>query len=144
MRELFFFCLVSVVSVKLKKNECSLWPPITTLMSSPAVIAQLVQPFIQAAFYGLYVATLIHCLRWLVFADEGWKQRDGVNKLMLITTIIIFLLSTVNLFLQLPLQISFLEDSNNWSIAEEVMTVCKYHVWRLEQKNDRNSCFPRI
>ena len=40
--------------------------------------------FTQAALYGIYVATLIHCLRWLVYTDEGWKQRDRVNKLMLI------------------------------------------------------------
>lgn len=24
-------------------------------------------------FFVLYLTTLFHCLRWLVFADEGWK-----------------------------------------------------------------------
>ena len=92
-------------------------------MSPPPAIAQLIQLFIQAALYGLYVATLIHCLRWLVYTDDGWKQRDGVNKLMLITTILIFLVSTVNLFLRLPFQF-FMEGSNICSMAEEVIYVC--------------------
>ena len=64
----------------------------------------LIALFTQATLYGLYVATLIHCLRWLIYTDDGWKQRDGVNKLMLITTVVIFLLSTVNLAISLPFQ----------------------------------------
>ena len=64
----------------------------------------LIALFTQATLYGHYVTTLIHCLRWLIYSDDGWKQRDRVNKLMLIATVVIFLLSTVNLAIFLPLQ----------------------------------------
>src|ERR1700760_927783 len=94
-----------------------------------STIAQLLGLFVQAALYGLYVATLIHCLRWLLYTDNGWKLRDGVNKLMLITTILIFLLTTVNLSLQLRFQLSAVGSPNAWSVAEQVITVCKYHGW---------------
>ena len=94
----------------------------------------LISLFTQATLYGLYVATLIHCLRWLIYTDDGWKQRDRVNKLMLITTILIFLLSTANLALLLPFQLDIIEDPNIWSATEEVISVCKYDGRHLEQK----------
>jgi hypothetical protein len=54
---------------------------------------------IQALLYGLYVATLAHCLRWLLFDDDGWSHRKDINWRMLIITVIIFLFSTASLFL---------------------------------------------
>jgi hypothetical protein len=57
----------------------------------------LIAVFTQAVLYGLYIATLVHCLRWLIYTDDGWNQRDRINKLMLIATILIFMLSTMNL-----------------------------------------------
>src|ERR1700759_2196011 len=108
-----------------------------------STIAQLLVLFMQAALYGLYVATLIHCLRWLVYTDDGWKQRDGVNKFMLITTILIFLLSTVNLFLLLPLQLYIMGasgDSSIWNtsrvVATEITYVCKISRMAFGTKND--------
>src|ERR1700759_655198 len=102
-------------------------------MSPVSTIAQLTTLFTQAVFYGLYVVTLIHCLRWLVYTDDGWEQWNRINKLMLITTVLIFLLSTVNLVLLLPFQF-FVDDSNVWSVAEEVLSVCGYRGWGLEQQ----------
>ena len=52
---------------------------------------------LQALLYGLYVGTLAHCLRWLLFDDEGWSHRKNVNWAMLTVTIFIFLLSTGSL-----------------------------------------------
>jgi hypothetical protein len=114
-------------------------------MSPSLVIADLIDLFIEAALYGLYVATVIHCLRWLLYADDSWKLRDGVNKLMLITTILIFLLITVNIFLELQRHLFYTGNSNLWSVAEEVITVCKYHGWHLEPKKlISNFLFPRF
>ncbi|KAM6499797.1 hypothetical protein JOM56_005305 [Amanita muscaria] len=53
--------------------------------------------FTQALLYGIYLATLISCFRWLVFTDEGWKPRQKINMVMTFATIFIFLMSTVNL-----------------------------------------------
>ena len=137
MRELFFFCF------EVKKNECRLWFRIITPMSPPQVVRALIQLFMQAALYGLYVATLIHCLRWLVYTNDGWKLRDRVsNKLILITTILIFLFSTGNLVLMLPIPLFFIGDfgdrgSNILSMVPvAAIAVCKYHGWCLDPKND--------
>lgn len=57
--------------------------------------------FAGALFYGLYLATLFHCIRWLVFTDEGWKIRKKISKSMLIITLSIWVLSTVNKALEI-------------------------------------------
>ena len=106
-------------------------------MSRPPVApgtVELFALFTQAALYGLYLATLIDCLRWLVYTDEGWKQRDRTNKLMLTTSIIIFLCSTVNLALFAPNQFLLMGDSDLGPIFLSLLQVCKYHGWHLGQK----------
>jgi hypothetical protein len=52
---------------------------------------------VQAIFYGLYFATFVHGVRWLIFDDEGWSFRENINSSMLAVSIIIFLLSTASL-----------------------------------------------
>jgi hypothetical protein len=52
--------------------------------------------FAGTLFYGLYLSTLFHCLRWLVFADEGWKVRNKISWTMLAITIILFVVTTIN------------------------------------------------
>jgi hypothetical protein len=110
-------------------------------MPLPAPAVQvLIQLFTQTALYGLYVATLIHCLRWLVYTNDGWKLRDRIdNKPILITTILIFLFSTVNLVLMLSISLAYFGDRDSnilGSISVAVISVCKYYEWRLDQKND--------
>jgi hypothetical protein len=103
-------------------------------MPPPYVVRPLTKLFTQAAFYGFYVATLIHCIRWLAYKNEGWKLRDRIdNKLMLITTLLIFLISTVNLVLMLPTQLVFLGDIDS-NTPVDVIYVCEYRGWSLEQK----------
>ncbi|KIL53974.1 hypothetical protein M378DRAFT_29420, partial [Amanita muscaria Koide BX008] len=57
----------------------------------------LVSDFTQALLYGIYLATLIQCFRWLIFTDEGWEPREKINFLMVFATIFIFFMSTINL-----------------------------------------------
>ena len=114
-------------------------------MSSPQAptTEMLFGLFTQAALYGVYVATLIHCLRWLVYTDEGWKQRGRVNRLMLITTILIFLCSTTNLFLALSSQSYIMGDPWDSNIVGLLVTqVCKYHGWHLGQNMTCVLLFP--
>jgi hypothetical protein len=106
-------------------------------MSPPLVVRILTAMFTLAVLYGFYVATLIHCLRWLAYTNDGWKLRDRVdNKLILITTILIFSLSTVYFVLMLPIELSRLGHFSNHSQVVNVLYVCKYHGWRADQKND--------
>jgi hypothetical protein len=133
---------VQEIATKVKKNECRLWVLIITPMPPPPAVLSLILLFTQASLYGFYVATLIHCLRWLAYTSDGWKLRDKVgNKLILITTIAIFLFLTVNLVLMLIILLYFLGDfgdrhSNMLNLmALDFIFVCEYHGWRLDQKN---------
>ncbi|KIL60209.1 hypothetical protein M378DRAFT_951174 [Amanita muscaria Koide BX008] len=50
---------------------------------------------VQTSFYGLYMATFGVCLRWLLFADEGWRLRKPLDWPMLVATIVIFASYTI-------------------------------------------------
>ena len=66
--------------------------------------AAVVVLLVQAILCGVYISTLIHCLRWLIFADEGWKYRTRINWPMLIVTIVVSILSTIALVLNVTLE----------------------------------------
>jgi hypothetical protein len=142
----FFYFSVQEIATKVKKDDCRLWVHIITPMPPPAMFQVLTLMMTQAGLYGFYVATLIHCLRWLVYTNDGWKLRDRIdNKPILITTIVIFLLSTVNLVLTLPIELYTLgdfgdpdSDSNRLrlTVVTPVISVCKCRGRHLEQKND--------
>jgi len=66
--------------------------------------AVVVVLFVQAILCGLYITTFIHCLRWLIFADEGWKYRERINWPMLIATIIAFIFSSIALGLSVAME----------------------------------------
>ncbi|KAM6499054.1 hypothetical protein JOM56_004562 [Amanita muscaria] len=57
----------------------------------------IVNSFVQANVYGIYVTTLILCLRWLLFQDESLKRREKLNIPMLTISIAVFLLQTAGL-----------------------------------------------
>lgn len=93
----------------------------------PSTETLLMGLFAQALLYGLYAASLVHCLRWLIYTDDGWEQRERFNKLMLIATILIFILSTINLGITLRLEFDFIGVKDAWSLTAELMGVCEYH-----------------
>lgn len=65
----------------------------------PLCEALLVANFVQAILYGLYIATFILCIQWLIFVDEGWQVRS-LQKIpwpTLTLVILLFIFSTVNL-----------------------------------------------
>ena len=65
--------------------------------------APVVALFVQSIFYGLYSATFVHCIRWLVFVDDGWKFREKMNWFMILVTSLLFIFSTANLGASVPL-----------------------------------------
>ncbi|KAM6499532.1 hypothetical protein JOM56_005040 [Amanita muscaria] len=76
-------------------------------MNVPFVIAL----FVQTLMYGLYVTTLVHCLRWLFYDDKGWKLREKINWAMATITVLVFMFFTIDLALTLQITIDSLE---NW------------------------------
>jgi hypothetical protein len=59
--------------------------------------------FLVALFYGLYLATFFHSMRWLLFTDDGWelRGRKSVQWPMFCITLAIFVMSTLDRGLQL-------------------------------------------
>ncbi|KAF8993892.1 hypothetical protein BDQ17DRAFT_1331410 [Cyathus striatus] len=57
--------------------------------------------FVAALFHGLHFSTLLHCLRWLIYADEGWKLRKKINWVFVTISLVLFTLSTTNISLSL-------------------------------------------
>ena len=60
-------------------------------------VAILLLLLVQAILCGLYSTTLVHCLRWLMFADEGWKRRKRISWPMSIITILLSIFSSIAL-----------------------------------------------
>ncbi|KAF8632092.1 hypothetical protein AX15_002047 [Amanita polypyramis BW_CC] len=65
-----------------------------TLTISAVQVSSIVRSFTLALTYGVYVTTSIHCLRWLVRNDGGYKRW---NAIMLTVFIALFLLLTTAL-----------------------------------------------
>ena len=51
---------------------------------------------VQAILHGIYIVTLLHCLQWLVY-DEARGLRKEIKWPILIVSMVIFLLSTIDL-----------------------------------------------
>ena len=81
--------------------------------------------FVQALLYGLYIATLVHCSRWLMFADEGWKLRktSRIPWYLMIITSLIFIFSTMNIGLQLWVTIGKLGTADIDTVAKPLIEV---------------------
>lgn len=82
--------------------------------------------FVQAILYGFFVATWIYSLRWLIFEDKRWKLRSraNVNWLILTVTVLIFVLSTVDLGLTLRTTFALIRDDEFVSNQFEAASVC--------------------
>lgn len=49
--------------------------------------------FTAALALGFYLCTFVFTIRWLLFADEGWRLRKIINQQMVVVTIFIFALT---------------------------------------------------
>ncbi|KIL61473.1 hypothetical protein M378DRAFT_82541 [Amanita muscaria Koide BX008] len=121
----------------------------------------IVTAIAEALLYGIYVATFIRCLRWLIFTDEGWKLRGkipGPSLTMTFATIFFFLASTTNLITSLQYLLGFLrndEKFENWYMREigmaNYLSSCGlilpttrkiYRCWMVHARLWRNICIP--
>ncbi|KAM6499956.1 hypothetical protein JOM56_005464 [Amanita muscaria] len=111
----------------------------------------------QTLFYGIYLETLIQCLRWLIFTDEGWKPREKINSLiMTFATGFIFLTSTSNLLTSLQDVLKISRRDEGWQLKDigiamtisESLTLLSvdyiliYRCWIVYAKSWRVICLP--
>jgi hypothetical protein len=57
----------------------------------------IVVSFTGALAFSLYFTTLIVCLRWLLFVNEGWQFKKGIKWGIVLTTLFIFVCNVVYL-----------------------------------------------
>ena len=62
---------------------------------------------VQAFLAGLYATSLVHCLRWLVFSDEGWRRRKQIDWPTLSVTVLVFILTYTSLVIMLKSELPF-------------------------------------
>ncbi|KIL61455.1 hypothetical protein M378DRAFT_32881, partial [Amanita muscaria Koide BX008] len=101
--------------------------------------------FMAAILFGLYLASFAHCVRWLLFEDEGWKVRKKVNRVLATTTLLVFFLSTVSISTTAALETPFsgTHAPAYFSAVTILSSVCPIHrCWIVFSKNWFIICFP--
>ena len=84
----------------------------------------LIATFVRAISYGLYSATLIHSLRWLLYTDEGWKVRSVSEfRVALGVTLLLFIFSTANIGLALKITLALVSGQKYISNKLELLNV---------------------
>lgn len=117
----------------------------------------IILKIIQSFLYGLYLATFVHCLRWLIYDDEGWRLKPNINWPILTITVFVFLLTTIDLALSLPMTVMTANRERQifaWSIFDclnfadgpismlVVDAVLIYRCWQVYGRSWRIVCFP--
>ncbi|KIL59660.1 hypothetical protein M378DRAFT_1067629 [Amanita muscaria Koide BX008] len=129
--------------------------PTDIIDSQPYLTAAMLQAFL----YALYLVSLVHALRWLLYEEEGWtlKSRDQVNWLLLTITLSVFMFSTVDVVLEVLLQLiagstsdtslivyqlgiaSLVMENTTFLITDAVLII---RCWLVYQRSWRVVCFP--
>jgi hypothetical protein len=125
---------------------------------TPTNESEVIATFVQAILYGLYIATLAHGLRWIMYDDEGWKLRKIINWPLVALTLLIFALSTADLGVLLQITIDdvvggstpALQRLNDVIVALEQVTLLTtealfvYRCWAIHEKDWRIICVPFV
>jgi hypothetical protein len=72
--------------------------------------------FVEAVFYGVYLSTLLLCLRLLVYAHDAWKPRHLINWSLLTLTLVIWATSSLDLVLAFRRSITRISHMQYYSI----------------------------
>ena len=81
---------------------------------------------LHAFLTGVYFASFILCLRWLVFSDDGSTVRKAVHRPFLIITVILFAFSVTDLGFSMKSVLLFCQEgflTTNALIYGNVITV---------------------
>ena len=70
---------------------------------------------LMAFLMGVYFASFLLCLRWLIFSDDGGTLRKPIHRPSLIITIILFVFSVTNVGLCLPRTLLFSQGTSIFS-----------------------------
>lgn len=110
----------------------------TAHTSSPIGQAQLIALFVECILYGIFLVSLGHCLRTLLFTREdghqGLKIRANVNRRLLVIALLLCLFPTLNVALGVRRCLNTFiyydgpaeEELGNTSSWVNILKVCQY------------------
>jgi hypothetical protein len=92
----------------------------------PPVSATIIVLIVQSIPYRLYSATFVRCARWLIFDDDGWNllHLQMMNWLMILMATLIFIFSTADLGVSVPLMLDVMGYSLPSHLMLNVVNVC--------------------
>ncbi|PFH45476.1 hypothetical protein AMATHDRAFT_9166 [Amanita thiersii Skay4041] len=80
--------------------------------------------FTETILYGLYLVTVLHMLRWLLFIDEGWALREKVNMFMLLPALAIFTLTTLDIAVSLLFSLAlYRQESALSELSKSILAI---------------------
>ena len=84
----------------------------------------------QALVTGIYFATFLVCLRWLVFSDDGGTVRKRIHWPLLTIAIVLFAFSVTDFGISLQTTLLVLEDIPGGKLytTESSVTVCDLRI----------------
>ncbi|KIL58233.1 hypothetical protein M378DRAFT_86822 [Amanita muscaria Koide BX008] len=82
-----------------------------TVIPDSDVQQYLIGVMLQSFFYALYLVSLVHAFRWLLYEEEGWtlKSRNKVDWLLLTISSFVCMFLTVDLVFTVLLQLALTE-----------------------------------
>ena len=94
---------------------------------------------LQALLTGVYLASFLVCLRWLIFSDDGGTLRKGINWPFLIITVILFAFSATDLGFSLKAILLFSQDTSFTTSALIYGTVITVRNMLIQEMNHRRA-----
>ncbi|KIL61209.1 hypothetical protein M378DRAFT_863734 [Amanita muscaria Koide BX008] len=79
----------------------------------PDTLPYVIALFVRAVLYGLYIATLLVCLRWLILDDRQLHLRRHIDRRLLTITIIILVFLTTNVGIVFRITIDLIRGNSS-------------------------------
>ncbi|KJA22194.1 hypothetical protein HYPSUDRAFT_87628 [Hypholoma sublateritium FD-334 SS-4] len=120
--------------------------------------------FLAALATGAYLCTLVYCLRWLSFSDQGWKLRKPIDRTSLTIALMLFALSSIHITLAAVTTVEWAEYAvsrfvpNSSKLPWSATVMCTvtntsvlitdgfliYRCWLICAKSLRSILFPSV
>ncbi|KAF4612712.1 hypothetical protein D9613_011835 [Agrocybe pediades] len=119
--------------------------------------------FVACTATGMYIVSLMYCLRWLLYTDGGWKLRDRIDRVMVSAVLSMAVLSSVHTSLAVSTTFGVVQDlergsdgTSNGSLPWSSVVMCTvanmtvliadgfliYRCWRMYARSLKRVAIP--
>ena len=104
------------------------------MVHEPILKSYVTALIVRSVVYGLYIASLVHCLRWLLFKDEEKKFRDDIDWRLVSISVFIFFFITTALGMTSQITLDISQRDYHCSAMFAIVKVCTSCASQLCQK----------